>query len=317
MSSPSPSRVLTAFRSWNRFAGRGHFHGPLGVTREGIAKGEIDDSDVHVDSTGKNVTWRGNVSPSLVRKNGRLEMPAVLALFDEISTWVFFTGDKTSRPGVSVKLSATLADGISTQDLPRVGENIEVRASFVQSGRTLGFATAQLVDGGSGKLLASGDHHKHLPMSAMNPFWDTLFSPPLKSGAIWYLNDQAKRAASSRPSVSCPESLEDLFGDAFSRTDDDDGSSIFSADIHHCNPMGSMHGGFTAMLGAESAGIAPHCRSLVCSYIGAGKRGKQLRTAVEHRTASSSLGQGNVALAQVFCDEKSKDKPIFAAEYHY
>lgn len=313
-----PSRVLSAFRAWGKKCGRGHFHNILGVTSHNESKNK----DVDVAKDGTSVIWRGNVSRSLVRKHGRLELAAVLALFDEISTWSFFTGDSTCRPGVSVKLSASLAHGICVDDLPRAGDEISVQAKFVQSGRTLGYATAQLTDA-HGKVLATGNHHKHLPMNTMNPLWDTLFSPTFRGAALWYLERQSRNSEKISPHQS-PDSLDTLFADNFAVIEKDrkKSSTIFSPAAYHCNPMGSVHGGLTAMLAAESAGkhVASNCHALTCSYIRAARPDTKLRTTVDHRTIHSlNVGgqRSNIALANVFCDTKSNTVPIFAAEYHF
>ena len=64
-------------------------------------------SAVDVSEDGFEVTWTGSVSKAMTRAaSSRIELASILAMFDQVTTWTHFTGDKYSRPGVSVTLSA-------------------------------------------------------------------------------------------------------------------------------------------------------------------------------------------------------------------
>ena len=97
-------------------------------------------------------------------------------------------------------------------DLPKSGDEVEIRAKLVTSGRTLGFASAQFV-GSDGRILASGTHHKYLPMDAMNKYWNTIFSPYLEPLALGFMAGHAKTSRDADPdrgSHSPFDSIEEL-----------------------------------------------------------------------------------------------------------
>ena len=252
----------------------------------------------------------GQESRSLTRAaSSRIELASILAMFDQVTTWAHFTGDEYSRPGVSVTLSAALEDGVLPSDLPKSGEEIEIRARLVTTGRTLGFASAQCVSG-DGTVLASGTHHKYLPMDAVTKYWNFLFSRPLMPLALGYLNGQAYTAMTNDPdrgSASPFSSIEDVLDCSV----ENDGSLRVVPERFCGNPMGSVHGGFTAMLGAEATGAPSTCVSISASYLGAGKLG------VGHEASSRTQtrpGGDDITSVVVYRDGKD-DSPIFSGQY--
>lgn len=276
----------------------------------GLVSG-LPGTEVSTSDCGKEVSWKGPVSSSLTRSgDGRLEVASALAMFDQVTTWSCFTGDKYCRPGVSVTLNAWLDQGVVPEDLPLAGEMIEIKARLVQSGRVLGFMEAELRDCNSGKLLVKGNHHKYLPMDAMTKFWNLLFSPQFKHlPGMTFMNfsiDQAMKKNPDRGSnigVSSLEELLDLESNA-------DGTTvIFKPTKIHGNPMGSVHGGASVIVGAEAAGNANKIHGISASYLGAGKLGVPLlasRTALEK--------DNNTTNVSIYRDDRPSS-PIFIANY--
>lgn len=96
-----------------------------------------------------------------------LSTSAILALFDEFSTYGLMSHCKTSRPGVSVHLSTEIVEPVPA------GQEVVIRSQSDKIGKALGFCSMQLYTT-DGKLLARGKHIKYLPMGSA---WDFLMGP--------------------------------------------------------------------------------------------------------------------------------------------
>jgi acyl-coenzyme A thioesterase PaaI-like protein len=92
---------------------------------------------------------------------------AILAVFDEFSTYGLMSQCKTSRGGVSVHLTTEII-GKSV-----AGEEVVLKTNSDKIGKALGFCTMEL-HSKDGRLLARGKHIKYMPMGSL---WDFIASP--------------------------------------------------------------------------------------------------------------------------------------------
>ncbi|XP_056671708.1 acyl-coenzyme A thioesterase 13-like [Monodelphis domestica] len=86
---------------------------------------------------------------------GTLHGGLTATLVDVIST-VAFLNTERGAPGVSVDMNITYLSSA------KLGEEILIAAHVLKQGKTLGFATVDLTNKITGKLLAQGRHTKHL-----------------------------------------------------------------------------------------------------------------------------------------------------------
>jgi len=82
---------------------------------------------------------------------------AVMALFDEISTYSCGMQDRSHRPGVSVHLETEVVKNVYA------GEEVVILTNTDKIGKTLAFSTMEILDK-DGALVAKGKHIKFLPM---------------------------------------------------------------------------------------------------------------------------------------------------------
>lgn len=204
-----------------------------------------------------------------------VDLSAILAVFDEVSSWTFFDADRTHRPGVSVHLSA-VARWSTSQDLttmggakngtslrpPVVGEPLDVVVSAPQCGRNLGFVSVELRRGNS--VLATGKHVKSLPMPGLGPGkripWDFVFAPMLGDLPIQLLHrleqhdtsapkeveeESASKWFAALQGVPTDESIRPLGNVDYTRATYEAALVTTEAQL---NGVGTTHGGFQAML---------------------------------------------------------------------
>lgn len=109
---------------------------------------------------------------------------AVLAVFDELSTYALMLKDNTARPGVSVHLSAELLSDVSAHS------TVFIESCALKVGRSLGFCEVEMRTS-DGLLVARGQHVKYLPMGRM---WELLAGPSL----LPYVVQGYRRLAAAR-----------------------------------------------------------------------------------------------------------------------
>ncbi|KAG9461444.1 hypothetical protein GDO78_016871 [Eleutherodactylus coqui] len=76
-------------------------------------------------------------------------------LVDTVSTVALMYTER-GVPGVSVDMNITYMNAA------KIGESVLITAQILKQGRTLAFATVDLVNKDTGKLIAQGRHTKHL-----------------------------------------------------------------------------------------------------------------------------------------------------------
>jgi len=204
-----------------------------------------------------------------------IDLSAVLAVFDEVSSWSFFDADRTHRPGVSVHLSAVAHWSTSPAATsnggakngtpvrpPEVGEPLDVVVSAPQCGRNLGFVSVELRRGNS--VLAAGKHVKSLPMPGLGPGkripWDFVFAPMLGDLPIQLLHKLEQQVDTSKVGEMDDSASKWFAGLRGMPTNEamqplhnvDENRAIYEAALvtseAQLNGVGTTHGGFQAML---------------------------------------------------------------------
>lgn len=117
------------------------------------------------DSEGVSFSYK--VKPGLCRLKNPEGIPmmstgALMAVFDDLSTYSFMYQDPNCRPGVSIQLQAEIFRPIPANT------SIIVSSKALKCGRNVGFCDMKLVDL-EGQVLAVGKHIKYLPMGGI---WD-------------------------------------------------------------------------------------------------------------------------------------------------
>lgn len=103
---------------------------------------------------------------------------AILALFDECSTYSLIYKDRNRRSGVSVHLSTEIVENCGAD------KKTYVKCTSDKIGKALGFCTMELRTQDSNRLLARGKHVKYLPMGW---FYNVLTSPVVLPYAVYWL----------------------------------------------------------------------------------------------------------------------------------
>lgn len=88
-------------------------------------------------------------------KFGTLHGGLTATLVDSISTMALMCTER-GAPGVSVDMNITYMSPA------KIGEEIVITAHILKQGRTLAFASVDLTNKATGKLIAQGRHTKHL-----------------------------------------------------------------------------------------------------------------------------------------------------------
>ncbi|KAM9493647.1 acyl-coenzyme A thioesterase 13 [Clarias gariepinus] len=105
-------------------------------------------------SPGK-VVCQMKVEEEHTNRGGTLHGGLTATLVDVISTAALMYTER-GAPGVSVDMNITYMNAA------KIGEDILITAQVLKQGRTLGFATVDLINKANGKVIAQGRHTKHL-----------------------------------------------------------------------------------------------------------------------------------------------------------
>ncbi|KAG6457149.1 acyl-coenzyme A thioesterase 13 [Manduca sexta] len=104
---------------------------------------------------GKMVT-EFQVGPEHLNQRGTLHGGFIAHLVDAISTYALTTNEKVDTRGVSLDLS------ISYLSAAREGENIEVEAVTIKTGKKIAFLEVKVRNKDKNQLLATGRHTKYI-----------------------------------------------------------------------------------------------------------------------------------------------------------
>ena len=234
--------------------------------------------------------------------SGELGLGAVVALFDEVSTFGIMERDRTHRWGVSVSLSATRH---GDEPLPSAGEKVRISSRTVRLGRTLGFCDCAL-ESEDGALLASGRHTKYLPTGI--PLWDVLMAPPFRPLFLRYLD----WAAASKPS---PPPVDEVL-EAMRHVDDavrvGEGGA-FVPDAMVGNMAGNAHGGALSIAASRFAAAgrgaaAQQPRSMHCEFLSAVAPGAPLSVAATATAATATRVEITRGATRVFQAQVAWDR---------
>ncbi|KAM6974704.1 acyl-coenzyme A thioesterase 13 [Tautogolabrus adspersus] len=91
-------------------------------------------------------------------RGGTLHGGLTATLVDVIST-VAILNTERAAPGVSVDMNITYMSAA------KIGEDVLITAQVLKQGRTLAFASVDLTNKATGKIIAQGRHTKHLGSS--------------------------------------------------------------------------------------------------------------------------------------------------------
>ncbi|XP_036907279.1 acyl-coenzyme A thioesterase 13 [Sturnira hondurensis] len=101
------------------------------------------------------VTCELRVEEEHTNQYGTLHGGLTATLVDSVSTLAILCTER-ALPGVSVDMNITYMSPI------KVGEDVVITAHILKEGRTLAFASVDLTNKATGKLVAQGRHTKHL-----------------------------------------------------------------------------------------------------------------------------------------------------------
>jgi acyl-coenzyme A thioesterase PaaI-like protein len=230
---------------------------------------------------------------------------ALLAVFDELSTYALMTRDKTCRGGVSIQLSAEILEPCVVDD--QVKFNLKVD----KAGKSIGFCSMEVLDA-NGRVIGRGKHIKFMPMGVL---YDLLFGPVLLPFTVWalgffadmILGRQAKEGARSSSSSSSGDSVVGVVGGMYRRLglveqhstpaeaslwQIPEGSSVYGVKVKPFmrNLLGAMHGGAIASAVEEACymHLAKH-KSTDASVNMDTQIDDEARNAQSSTSASSSL----------------------------
>jgi len=188
-----------------------------------------------------------------------LPTSSTLAVFDELSTYLFFLNDRTCRPGVSIHLATEMISKISPE------QTVLMHFKADKIGKTVGFCTMECWSL-NGELCARGSHIKYLPMGLA---WDLMFNPNVQP-ATMYVHDLLLQGRLGKQISKKMESLflknkiekydsnlESGVGSIFEelrvqRGHFDPCTFELKVQPHLNNPLGLFHGGAIAMSIEES-----------------------------------------------------------------
>ncbi|KMZ72612.1 Thioesterase family protein [Zostera marina] len=98
------------------------------------------------------------VPPRLLNSGAFLHGGATMSLVDLIGSAALIAAGKP--PGVSIEISASYLDAAFA------GEEIEIEATVLRAGNSIGFVTVEIRQKKTGKLIAKGRHTKYLTISS-------------------------------------------------------------------------------------------------------------------------------------------------------
>ncbi|KAI4893357.1 hypothetical protein NFI96_023747 [Prochilodus magdalenae] len=105
-------------------------------------------------SPGK-VVCEMKVEEEHTNRGGTMHGGLTATLVDVISTTAIMYSER-GAPGVSVDMNITYMNAA------KIGEDVLITAQVLKQGRTLAFATVDLTNKATGKIIAQGRHTKHL-----------------------------------------------------------------------------------------------------------------------------------------------------------
>ncbi|KAM4817351.1 acyl-coenzyme A thioesterase 13 [Urocitellus parryii] len=108
-----------------------------------------------VSAAPEKVICEMKVEEQHANKMGTLHGGLTATLIDSISTMALLCSER-GLPGVSVDMNITYMSPA------KIGEEIVITAQILKQGRTLAFASVDLTNKATGKLIAQGRHTKHL-----------------------------------------------------------------------------------------------------------------------------------------------------------
>lgn len=108
-----------------------------------------------VSAAPEKVICEMKVEEQHANKMGTLHGGLTATLIDSISTVALLCSER-GLPGVSVDMNVTYMSPA------KIGEEIVITAQILKQGRTLAFASVDLTNKATGKLIAQGRHTKHL-----------------------------------------------------------------------------------------------------------------------------------------------------------
>ncbi|KAI6050521.1 acyl-coenzyme A thioesterase 13 [Marmota monax] len=108
-----------------------------------------------VSAAPEKVICEMKVEEQHANKMGTLHGGLTATLIDSISTVALLCSER-GLPGVSVDMNITYMSPA------KIGEEIVITAQILKQGRTLAFASVDLTNKATGKLIAQGRHTKHL-----------------------------------------------------------------------------------------------------------------------------------------------------------
>ncbi|XP_068093088.1 acyl-coenzyme A thioesterase 13 isoform X2 [Hyperolius riggenbachi] len=95
------------------------------------------------------------VAEEHTNRGGTLHGGLTATLVDIVST-VALLNTERGAPGVSVDMNITYMNAA------KIGDSVLITAQILKQGRSLAFATVDLVNKDTGKIIAQGRHTKHL-----------------------------------------------------------------------------------------------------------------------------------------------------------
>ncbi|XP_042320962.1 acyl-coenzyme A thioesterase 13 [Sceloporus undulatus] len=95
------------------------------------------------------------VAEEHTNRGGTLHGGLTATLVDVVSTAALLCTERGS-PGVSVDMNITYMSAA------KIGDEIQITAKILKQGRSLAFATVDLTNKATGRLIAQGRHTKHL-----------------------------------------------------------------------------------------------------------------------------------------------------------
>ncbi|XP_006872951.1 PREDICTED: acyl-coenzyme A thioesterase 13 [Chrysochloris asiatica] len=120
-----------------------------------LVEGSIKATVTVVSSAPGKVVCEMKVEDQHTNKMGTLHGGLTATLVDNISTLALLCTER-GAPGVSVDMNITYMSPA------KIGEDVVITAHVLKQGKTLAFASVDLTNKATGKLIAQGRHTKHL-----------------------------------------------------------------------------------------------------------------------------------------------------------
>lgn len=211
------------------------------------------------DSDGMSLSYHYVVPPELCRVDNDnkpyFSAGAIIALFDDLSSYCFMVKDKNSRPGVSVNLFAEVFTDSHSKD------NLKMICNPIKIGKSLGFCNMELYDANL-NLVARGSHIKYLPAGLA---FDILMNPICLPFTVATINAVTslpfvKNKLNSKATIQDKVNLSDLIVMKSLNTSASVTSNTYTfnaamkSELRNAN--GVMHGGATAMIVEHAALLA-------------------------------------------------------------